>query len=170
MKKINLLKNILDLFWFTSILALIGLVVFAVIFLTTSNEMIPIVIKSKVIEKVDVYSKILIIAQLLAVFLFLGSIYYLRKLVVCFQNGQVFSEEVIQYLRKMGNFLISYSVLSNASVFIYTMIVRQNADFEFGIGSYDSFLVCISIGLFFLVLSEVFTISKNLKEENDLTI
>lgn len=169
MKKINLLKSILDLFWFTSILALIGLVVFAVIFLT-SDEMIPIVIKSKVIEKVDVYSKILIIAQLLAVFLFLGSIYYLRKLVVCFQNGQVFSEEVIQYLRKMGNFLISYSVLSNASVFIYTMIVRQNADFEFGIGSYDSFLVCISIGLFFLVLSEVFTISKNLKEENDLTI
>lgn len=36
--------------------------------------------------------------------------------------------------------------------------------------NFDTALLEISLGLFFMVLSEVFKIAKNLKEENDLTL
>jgi len=42
---------------------------------------------------------------------------------------------------------------------------------EFGIDiGFGPFVYLLALGLFFTVLSEVFTIAKRIKEENDLTI
>lgn len=169
MKKLNLLKNVLDLFWVLSIFTLFGIVILAFLFFI-SNDMVPITIKSTVITKVDIYAKVLVFIQLIALILFLASIYYLRKIVLCFQKMEIFTIEVISYLNRIGKFLIWYAILSNGSLLLYQAIVRKKAALEINFGSYDSFLVCLSLGLFFMVLSKVFTISKNLKSENDLTI
>lgn len=169
MKELNLLKTILDIFWVLLILSVIGIFVLSIAYLTT-NDISPIIVKSTVIEKVDVYSKALIVFQTMALFLFAMSIYYLRKLVSSFYKMQIFTDAVILYFKRVGQTLIGYAVISNGSIFVYNVVERTNSAINFSVGSYDSFLVIIALGLFFIVLSKVFTISKNIKNENDLTI
>jgi len=54
-------------------------------------------------------------------------------------------------------------------LFAYKLIQKNNSTIDFG-GGFDSFLFTACLALFFMILSEVFKISKTIKEENDLTI
>jgi hypothetical protein len=46
------------------------------------------------------------------------------------------------------------------------MVNQDHIELSLGFGSYDSFLISISLG-FFMVISEIFKIAASLKEEND---
>jgi hypothetical protein len=54
------------------------------------------------------------------------------------------------------------------AVILYNFLVKQQASVSTDFIMY-SFLI-VGVGLFFIVLSEVFLMAKNLKEGNDLTI
>ncbi|WP_394758326.1 DUF2975 domain-containing protein [Flavobacterium sp.] len=167
MKKLNLLKTIVDYFWVISLIAT-PLFLFFVFYLLFTGETldIPIKINGLEVKTVDLASKIILIFGVFSYLLFLYGIYYFKKLLYLFQLRKIFVDEVVDYFNKIGYVFLLSAILAGIPLFIYK-ILKNEVNLELG-GS--PFLYLISLGLFFLVLSEVFKIAKNMKEENDLTV
>jgi hypothetical protein len=68
-------------------------------------------------------------------------------------------------MKRLG-FVIILSALLGGIPNLILEIVKNNISLSLGL---NPFIMLFSLGLFFLVLSEVFTIAKSIKEENDLT-
>lgn len=170
MKKLQILRAILDFFWFFSLISEIGILIFLVFYLFDPDMDIPIKINGHVITPTTLLSKLIILANVISGILFLYSIYVLRKVVGYFQKKEIFKSEVIENFNLIGKLVISSSLISHLSLFIFTYINRGPVGFSIEFGSYDSFLISISLGMFFMVISEVFKIAKNIKDENELTI
>ena len=74
---------------------------------------------------------------------------------------------VITSFKKIGNLLIISGLISLLISIIGEMYFKESVSISFGL---DQNLITICLGLFFLVLSEIFKIAKSAKQENDLTI
>lgn len=170
MRKLQILKTILDFFWFFSLLGGIGIIIFLPFYIFDPNMAIPMKIKGQEITPNTIISKLIIFANVISGLLFLCSIYLLRKVVGYFQKKEVFNPDVIKNFNLIGKLIIISSIISSLSFFLFNMVNRGQFSLSFDFGSYDSFLISISLGLFFMVISEIFKIAKNLKEENELTI
>ncbi|MEC5164906.1 hypothetical protein RCH18_000628 [Flavobacterium sp. PL11] len=170
MKKLNFLKAILDLFWFFSVLSSIAIVVFVAMYLFTSNFNIPIEIKGQVINTNSIIAKVTVVANLVSGFLFLYSIYLLRKVVSLFQKKEIFTTIVIDSFSKIGSCIIASALISSISVLVYKAVEKSFTRISLDFGGYDSLLIAVSLGLFFMVISEIFKIAKSIKEESELTI
>lgn len=170
MRQLTILKAILDLFWFFTLIGAIGVVVFLPFYLFGFVVDIPIKIKGQEIATNDVFSKIIVFINVVSGLLFLYSIYLLRKVVSLFQKREIFNEELVKLFNLIGQLVIATSLISNISLFIYKFVEKDSADLNLDLGSYDSFLISISLGLFFIVISAIFKIATRMKEENELTI
>jgi hypothetical protein len=170
MRKLNILKTVLDLFWFFTLFAILGMLIFIPFYLFSSDVDIPIKIKGQEISANTILAKIVVIVNVISGLLFFYSIYLLRKLVGLFQKREIFSDEVVRLFNLIGKLVIASSVLSSISLFIYNAVERNHLGLSLDFGSYDSFLISISLGLFFMVISEIFKIAKNMKEDSDLMI
>jgi EamA domain-containing membrane protein RarD len=170
MKKLQILKAILDFFWFFSLIGGIGILLFTAFYLFNSAIDIPVIIKGQEMVPNNLLSKLIIFVNAFTGLLFLFSIYLLRKVVDHFQKRDIFNPDVIKHFNLIGKLIISSSLLSNLSLFIYNMVNQDHIELSLGFGSYDSFLISISLGLFFMVISEIFKIAASLKEENELTV
>ncbi len=170
MRKLQLLKNLLDIFWILSIISLIGIAIMVPFFLINGSDGLPVKIKGVEININDTFSKLVVAFTLIGGLLFVYSVYLLRKVVTYFQNRDIFNEEVIRYFNLIGKLIIASSLISNLTLFFFNMVKRNHMGLTLDFGSYDSFILSICLGLFFMVISEVFKIAKKLKEENELTI
>jgi hypothetical protein len=170
MRQLNILKAILDLVWFFSLLGAIGLAVFLPFYLFGTVVDIPIKIIGQEIITNNLFSKIIVFVNVVSGLLFLYSIYLLRKVVGLFQKREIFNELIVKLFNLIGKLVIASSLTSNISLFIYKIVVRNHTDLTIDIGGYDSFLISISLGLFFMVISVIFKIATRMKEENELTI
>ncbi len=170
MRKLNILKSILDLFWFFSIIGVLTIIVFLPFYLFDSDIDIPIRIKGQEIVSKTLFSKIIVFANVVSGILFVYSVYLLRKVVSLFQKREIFNDQVVHLFNLIGKLVISSSLISNVSLFIYKFIVKDHANLSIDLGGYDSFLISVSLGLFFMVISVIFKIAINMKEENELTI
>jgi hypothetical protein len=170
MKKLQILKAILDFFWFFSLVSGIGILIFIAFYLFHPDMDIPLQIKGQLLAANTLPSKLFIFANVISGILFLYSIYLLRKVVGYFQKSEIFKSEVVKNFNLIGILIISSSLVSHLSLFTFTLINKVQLALSIEFGSYNSFLISISLGLFFMVISEVFKIAKNIKEENELTI
>jgi len=170
MKKLQILKALLDLFWFFSLISAIGILIFIPLFLTGNAGDIPVKIKGQEIVNDDLFSKIIIIVNILSGLLFVYSVYLLRKIVSYFQKRDIFNADVIGYFGLIGKLIIASALISNIALFIFNAVKRNHLGLSLDFGGYDSFILSICLGLFFMVIGEVFKIAKNMKEENELTI
>lgn len=84
-----------------------------------------------------------------------------------FLRTKIFSNSVINNFKAIGNTLIISGLLVMTSTFIYKIYAKSTLEIELG---FSTNIIIICFGLFSLVLSEIFKISKNLKQENELTI
>ena len=170
MKKLQFLKALVDLFWFFSIIAIIAMTLF-VPYMFFSKEVIdiPIVINGQKILVNDLSTKFLLLVAVIAYFLFAYGIFLFRKVLMAFQKRTIFSDEVIVTLDKLGKSFLLSSILTACALLVYNFNQTSNVAIEFG-GGFSSFLFTASLGLFFMVLSEVFKISKTMEEESDLTV
>lgn len=83
-----------------------------------------------------------------------------------FSKLLIFEDQTILLLSKIGNFIIGGSVL-----YLLADLLTKTSHNKVGIDiGFGPFLYLLALGLFFKVLSEVFTIAKKMKEENELTI
>ncbi|MFP9097636.1 DUF2975 domain-containing protein [Flavobacterium sp. RHBU_24] len=101
---------------------------------------------------------------------FTYGIYKLKATLELFYKKVFFDDRVIAALNLSGKAFIIAAVVWVVPPFFYKVIA--NGDFEMGIdfSGFGSTFFSLSIGLFFIVLSEVFANAKQLKEENDLTV
>ena len=170
MKKLQILKAVLDFFWFFSLIGGIGILLFLAFCLFGSTIDIPILINGHEIAPDNLSSILIIVVDVFTGLLFLFSVYLLRKVVEHFQKRDIFNPEVIKYFNLIGKLIICSSLISNLSQFIFDMVKHDHIELSLSFGSYDSFLISISLGLFFMVISEIFKIAASMKEENELTI
>lgn len=170
MRKIYILRAILELSLYFLIIGGIGLLIFIPLILINSDWDIPLIINGVVNTSFDsVYSKIGLIVSVLSYFLFVFAIYLLKKTVTLFIKGKIFDNKVISNLNNIGKIFVIVSLIFNTVEFAFKINTTKKAEIMINSG-FDSFLFTIAIGLFFIILSEVFKIAKNLKDENELTI
>ena len=167
MKKINILKAIVDLLWIFSmpvVLIIIG-ISFTTFFVDLSD--LNIELNTINMNQNDLFSKILFVVSSLNYLLLIVALYFFRKVLTNFVSVRVFEEVVISSFKKIGNLLTFSGFISLIISIIGKIYFEQKVSLEFGLNQH---LVLICLGLFFLVLSEIFKIAKNAKQENDLTI
>ncbi|MEL0455498.1 DUF2975 domain-containing protein [Flavobacteriaceae bacterium SZ-1-7] len=175
MKKLNLLKVITDIVYYVNIAAAIIAPLVAIVVLFKINS-------AGFEYDGKQYTKLgagLIISSLLKFVLYLALVYCLflfRKIILLFQKLKVFDNVVIDLFHRIGKYLIligfGFILVSCIPInYYYTTYhpggFTNHYEFEY---NFHLSIVWIAIGLFFQVLSEVFSNARRLKEENDLTI
>lgn len=168
MKKLNILKAIVDLFWIVTMLS-VPFILFLLVFVFISDDIstFNIKINDLLIEETNIYTKITLAILLLTYLLLIYGVYLFKKSLVCFQRLKIFDEVVVTNFNKIGYILVSSSFLIEIPSFLYRFFYKKEVGFEIG---FSSFILMLCSGFFFMILSEIFKISKNLKEDNELTI
>lgn len=170
MKKLHLLKTFIDIFWFFSIIAIVGITIVTPFMLFSSEPFdLPVKVNGERITVIDIPSKILVVFLSVASYFFVYGIHLLRKLLDLFSKRQIFEELSITLLNKIGKCFVLASFITSIPAFFYNVIFKNNISVDFG-GGFESFFFTASLGLFFMVLSEVFRMGKTIKEENELTV
>ena len=170
MKKINILKTIVDLLWIFSmpvVLIIIGVSLITFFIDLSDLSDLSITINTLDFNPNSTLSKILFVISSLNYLLLIVALYFFRKVLTNFVRIRVFEEVVISSFKKIGNLLTFSGFISLIISIIGKIYFEQKVSLEFGLNQH---LVIICLGLFFLVLSEIFKIAKNAKQENDLTI
>ena len=170
MRKLNILKTVLDIFWVFSIIGVIGTIIFIAFYLFDSDMNIPLKINGQVIDSQSLFSKITVMVSIFSALMFLYSVYLLRKVITMFQKMEIFNDEVVRLLNLIGKLIILSSIISSVSLYIYNRIEDKNVDLTLDFGASNTLIISIILGLFFMVISEIFKIAKNMKEESELTI
>jgi hypothetical protein len=167
MRKLNILKAIVDFVCIMSYITVPILIILFGYFLISDQ---PITTYFKIngseVTNIDLSSKIIMILFLISFLLIVYSIFLFRKILLSFQKIIIFDEEIIKNFKNIGILLITSGLISGITEFIFNMS-QHKINFEIGLNSFV--IICI-LGLFSMVLSEVFTIAKKQKEENELTI
>ena len=167
MKKLNLLKTIVDFVWIMSLIFFPLIIILSILILIDKEVFdIPITFATGTIDLSSKFGKIALFINVINFGLILYSLYFFRKLLNRFIKRIIFEEEICFLLDKIGKLIIIASIIQLSSDII-PKLSNHWVGIEFGDGP---FLYLLALGLFFRVLSEVFTIGRKLKEENELTI
>ena len=166
MRKLNFLKGIVDFVWITMLITIPFLLFFVVMVLIDSEPLdVPIKVNGPILEVVDLRTKVLFGFLCISASLIIYGLFLFRKLLRLFQLKIIFDLEIVILMKRLGFVIILSALLGGIPNFILE-IVKNNISLSLGL---NPFVLLFSLGLFFLVLSEVFVIAKHLKEENDLT-
>ncbi|MDP3353942.1 MAG: DUF2975 domain-containing protein [Flavobacteriaceae bacterium] len=169
MRKLIILRAILNLFFFFLIMNAIGTLFLFILFLFSDELLIPIMIDNQQLTSINQGEIFLMISAFIGFAFFIYGVFLFKKVLNHFTRRKIFNNEIIRYFKLIGVSFIIYSFLTNLSIFIYKIAVSNKFEMVFFSG-FNSFLFSTSIGLFFIVLAEIFSIAKNYKEESDLTI
>ena len=167
MRKLYLLKAIIDFVWIVAIISVPFLLIF-IGYLLISNEPfdVPITMNGIKITVLDLNAKIALFFATLSYLLLFYGLYLIKNLLKLFQLKIIFDNKIIFYFNRIGNLFILSGFASGIPAFFYKV---AQGEIKIEIGA-NPFLYLISLGLFFTVLAEVFKMGKQLKEENELTI
>jgi len=169
MRKLNVLKAIIDILWILGIiatpllLALIGIILFNDSLIGKSN----ILINGMFIDNFTGSSKIVVIIPMITYIISIYCLYLFRKILSHLKNLELFHDFVITKMNSMGNLLILTAILNTLPKFIYKQVYESKISLDVGL---NPVVVTICLGLFFMILSEIFKIAKKAKEENELTV
>jgi hypothetical protein len=167
MRKINILKAIVDLLWIFSTPIILILLSFSIAIFFIDLGEFNIKINSINFNENDLLSKVLFAISSLNYLLIIAALYLFRKVLNYFIRVKIFEETVSKLFQKIGNLLIVSGFISLTISIISTIYFGQKVTLEFSLNQH---LVIICLGLFFLILSEIFKIATIAKQENDLTI
>lgn len=167
MRKLQVLKTIVDLVFIFSmplVLICIGIAI-GVFFI--DFETINLKINTISFNSNDFVSKLFISISSLNYLLLIAALYFFKKVIHYFIRVKIFEEYVINSFLKIGNLLLISGIISLIIAFISRIYLNSEIHFEIGLNQH---IVIICLGLFFIILSEIFKIAKHHKQENDLTI
>lgn len=178
MRKIFILRAILQFMLFFLVMGgVVLLFVMVPLILFNSGWDLPVKVAGNHIETNSSGAKIILILGALAYLFYVYAIYLLKKTIDLFINKLLFDNEVIKKLNTIGKIFILVALMTNIPSFFYSLFFNQQYKLDLTAYYSDSMLFNIAIGFFFMILSEVFKIAKNqkeentvLKEENELTI
>lgn len=167
MRKLNILKTIVDVIWFFAIPTAFSLIILIPFIILEKFDFMTFQIQGVPMKAIDVPSKIMVITGFLSYLVLIYCIYLFRKILGRFQQLNIFDEFVLMSFKKMGNLLVVSAFLTGIPSFLYRILHKGEISISIG---FSPFFMLLCLGLFSIVLSEVFNISKNFKEENELTI
>ncbi|ATA73305.1 DUF2975 domain-containing protein [Capnocytophaga canis] len=159
MRKIFILKTILDLLF---ILSIFGVLSFISFFLEETIR-----VNGYDVTADTLFAKIVLWLWYIGYLLFIYILYLFRKTAYLFLRVRIFNEKVVKNLNKIGILLIIITICTDISLMIYSVIERKNIGIRLDT---NPVLFKVAVGLLFMTLSEVLKISTKMKEENDLTI
>ncbi len=169
MRKLIILKSLVDFIWIVSCIPGIGLVLFFMVFMFVNPESLHLIfdIDDSVLLTSKLNTQIfgLVIATLALVGIY--CFYLFRKTLRYFQQIKPFHEVVITNFYKIGYLLSAIGLTGTLVIFFARLVIKNEFKINFGFSPY---VLLICLGLFFMVLSEVFKVAKHAKEENELTI
>ena len=169
MRKLQILKSLVDFIWIVTCIPLLIIMPFGAVYLFFNADVINIVFdQASLGESTPEYAKLIL--GLLIAGISLVSIYCLylfRKTLRYFQQVKPFHLSVIKNFDRIGYLLTGIGVIASVFLVIGRAVFKNQLKIQLGLSPY---LLLICLGLFFLVLSEIFTVAKHAKEENELTI
>jgi hypothetical protein len=167
MRKLHFLKTIVDYVWILSLICYPLAILFCIMVMIDQNSIdVPVTLLGNTVDLSLPMGKAVLLVDLINFGVLLVALFYFRKLLTAFAKRLIFERETILLLPKIGNFIIAGSML-----YLVADIITKASHHKIGIEvGFGPFLYLLALGLFFNVLSEVFTLAKHLKEENDLTI
>lgn len=96
------------------------------------------------------------------------ALHLFRKTLSLFQKRVIFDDTVIKNFDQAGKAILIGSIIGLLpSVYFWAMESPLKLSISFGL---NSALITIGLGLFFIVLGEVFLMAKKIKEDNELMI
>lgn len=171
MRRLWLLKSLVDLLF---VFAMIG-VVFTlplILMVAVMPEEVPFtlnggdteMLQGKTEWELIIFCLLIYVGYLFLVF----ALYLFKKTLVLFKRRIIFDDAVIKNFDQMGKaILIGYFIAIAPMIFF--ALTDNPVQLKVSFGLNESLLI-VGLGLFFMVLSEVFQMAKNLKEENELTV
>jgi hypothetical protein len=167
MRKLQILKTIVDYVWVLSLICYpLAILLAIMVFINEDTFDIPLTFIGNTIDVSQPMGKIALVIHLINFGVMLISIFYFRKLLSGFSKRLIFEDEACKLLNKIGNFVIVGALLYFLADF-QSKVAHHKIGVAIGFGP---FLYLLALGLFFKVLSEVFMMAKKIKEENELTI
>ena len=167
MRKIHILKAIVDFIWIMTIVLIPGIIIFIPLLFIYDVKSLDITISNVDLSTITIFGKILISIMLTSYLMIIYSIYLFRKILNSFIRLKIFNFYVIKTFQKIGLLLVLSGAIALIISFTSNFYFQQKLKFEIGINEH---IVILCLGLFFMILSEIFIIAKSAKEENELTI
>lgn len=162
MSKLIYLKMILNFFTVTGILAItIGIPIY--LFVSDTPFLF------KVERREFIIPKVLCVTMVMGSLVYLYIPYVLSKIIGNFQKDEIFNTYVIKNLNLIGKLIIIANIIIVVPFFIFDIVDGNKLNLFGGSDLYD-LMISIAGGLFFMAISEILQVAKNVKEENDLTI
>ena len=170
MKPPVLLKTILDICFILLIISY-GSLIFTYLGMLFFDFQFPVEINNHVAEELTMKTTIIILANVIVSGITIYIIYLLRKLIRSFFKEEIFSRLQIALFNLIGQLIISCTIAQFIIDFFANLILENIAKLSFTIDSaFDSSLFVLALGLFFIYLGKLFSKSRELKQENELTV
>ncbi|WP_370390492.1 DUF2975 domain-containing protein [uncultured Winogradskyella sp.] len=169
MRKLVILKSLVDFIWIVTCLPLIPLLmVFLVMFLMDADILtLSPWFQNEIQEDSKLYAQVYTVIVVGVAYVLIYSFFLFRKTLRYFQKVKPFDQKVIRYFNTIGMLLSISGLIASVLTFLARLVFKNSIEINLGITPY-LFLICL--GLFFMVLSEVFKVAKHAKEENELTV
>lgn len=169
MRKIKILKAIIDFIWWTSLIGLtiIFFILSGLLFgITPLSPNFRLSINEIDTESLNMFQiTILVVLNLINLLIFY-CLYLFRQIIHSIDSLELFNSLIIKNFKQIGFCLTTIGFAYILNNFL-TPLFTSHIQLKIGIGVG---VLWISFGLFSLILSEIFSIAKKAKQENDLTI
>lgn len=169
MRKLKILKALVDFIWFIWCLPMVVLLLlFTVLLFTGSDSVVAFLeLDKSELDTTDIKVKIFLFLFFIMVFVCIYCFYLFRKTLRYFQRVKPFHVEVIANFYEIGYLLAICGVVASILIPVSRLVIEHRIKLSLGVTPYLG-LACL--GLFFMILSEVFKVAKHAKEENELTV
>ena len=101
---------------------------------------------------------------------FIYALYLFKGTLALFQKKKIFHEDVIKNFSQTGLAILIGYVISIGTVFFYNLATTNEQHINLDFTGIAQSLAIPALGLFFIVLGDIFAMAKKIKDENDLTI
>lgn len=169
MKKLIILKSLIDFIWIVTCIPLIGVLIFLLVYMFIELDTIDILFFENISfkESPNGVKQLFGAIYILLAFGVIYCFFLFRKTLRYFQKVKPFHDTVINNFHIIGFSLTIIGIIGIILLFCSRIYFKNEFKTSFGVTPQ---LTLACLGLFFMVLSEIFKIAKLAKEENDLTI
>ncbi|AWH84628.1 hypothetical protein HYN59_05620 [Flavobacterium album] len=165
MKLLPLLRILTNIFFICTCIGIIFAIPCLLISIIMPDE-IPFTING--IEAVNWGAEgyLVFVSKIIVAIFWAYALYLFKKILTQFKKQHFFQEQITSLLDQTGKAILIGFFFDIVPEFLYDAILFGDLNFEFN--TYTFFVVLL--GLFFIVLSDVFILAKGSRENNDLTV
>lgn len=169
MRKLTILKSLIDFVWIFTCIPAILILLFLAVYMFIERVSLNLIFDSEesIVETSVLAVQIFGLLFVIVGFVTIYCVYLFRKTLRYFQKVKPFHIDVIENFYKIGYLLSGIGIASSVLFFLAQLFFKNEFKIHLGLSPY---IMLISLGFFFMVLSEVFKVAKDAKEENELTV